>query len=55
MKEIKITLRILGQDIILVKHSTDLYSVLREISDDLGKSILDILNFITDIKTSEIQ
>jgi hypothetical protein len=54
MKEIKITLKLLGQDIVLIKHNISLYSALIDISVELNKKFVDIFDFITEIKVSEV-
>lgn len=54
MKEIKITLKVMGQEIIFIKQNVSLYNLIDEISLDLGKNIHDTINFITEIKVSEI-
>lgn len=54
MKEYKITLKVLGQELIFIKQNVSLYSFLEEIALDLGKNIHDTINFITEIKVSEV-
>lgn len=54
MKEYKITLKVLGQELIFIKQNVTLYDFIMDISDDLNKSFSDTINFITAIESSVI-